>query len=384
MSSISKALVVSPGNRFPMGYLGVASCFMPGNFAGIAAVSPFSDRASGLDIVTTNREMKRIFGSPRTLEPSMGLPRLQMLQVNTQSPAFGVVVPAVEAKTTQAVKKTLDTQPQKSLWQTVTQPKVLIVAGTVAAVAGAAAAYYFFPVATAAHAVTIGNTSRAVAMNTHQLFIRPGFANALFLADMALKIGVIPAAKMSLPLLLPVISTTIVTTLGTLVLLYVANQAWKAAKAAMWGAGTVVANRFSHECDQTYVGMAIKKIVVLTASPFMPSNQPAPALEIDDVAQEDEVVVQSAPLQITGSIADPSIQVITKEEAQEIEASKAKRNTRGKKATAAARARKAQVKAQSTWTDSIIRAGLVTAAAGASVYFYAKAKPDLDFVSTEF
>lgn len=190
------------------------------------------------------------------------------------SNSFGVI-PAqttAEAKTAQVVKKTLGIPPQKSLWQTMTQPKVLIAAGTMGAVAGAAAACYFFPVATAAHAATMTAAGRAVAINTHQLLIHPGIANSLLLADLLLKIAVIPAVKFSLPFLLPVISTVIVTTVGMLILLHVANKVWDVAKVAMRKVLSAFIRRINHECDKTYTGMAFKKFVIMSLFPCLPPH----------------------------------------------------------------------------------------------------------------
>ena len=231
-------------------------------------------------------------------------------------------------------------------------------------------------------------------MNTHQLFIQPGIANTMMLADLVLQAAVVPAAKLSLPVLLPVISTAIVTTLGTLLLIYLANQAWKVAKVALWGAGTAVVQRFNHECDQTYFGMAARAVfmksvfpcgvppMLANLSPSAPQAEPVSSVPAAVLAQKE--IVPSAPLQITGCVADPSIQVISKEEAKQIEAGKVKRNERGQQAQAAALAKKAQIKAQRTWMEIIAGIVLVTAAGGAIVYIGAEAKPDFDSIAKEF
>jgi hypothetical protein len=386
---MSNAIVPYAATGFSRPYLGVASWIIPGLSSQIPGVSPFANRAITLNLNAAQSDMRRMFGSP-SHEPSVVLP-FQQNRVVTVAP---IAAAPVKEKTAQVAAKTVTPEAKKTLWQTVTQPKVLIAAATVLTVAGGAAAYYFFPVATMAHAVTAGHAGRAVAMNTQQLLIRPGFANSLFLADLVLKAAIVPAAKITLPILLPVISTAIVTTLGTIILLYVANQAWKAAKYAIWGAGSAVVNRLGHECDQTYLGMGVKAIVTTTVSPlispFMTAEQPVIAPKPDavstaqdlELAEESDEEVQPRRLKIEDS-SEPKVQEIDDAEAARFEATRAAKNKKAREFLAAKQAQKAQMKAQSTWMGSFIKAGLVTAGLGAGAYFFIKAKPDFDFISTE-
>ena len=126
----------------------------------------------------------------------------------------------------------------------------------------------FFPVASAAHASTIAGAGHAFAINTHQLFIQPGIANTMMLAEYGVTSSCCSSSQtFRFPVLLPVISTAIVTTLGTLLLIYLANQAWKVAKVALLGSGTAVVQRFNHECDQTYFGMAAQAVFMKSVFP---------------------------------------------------------------------------------------------------------------------
>ncbi len=264
--------------------------------------------------------------------------------------------------------KTADAEPKKSLFQTLTQRKVLIAAGAVlgvVALGGAAAvAYSCYPVATAAYAAAVGNAGRAAVINTHQLFIQPGLANTLFMANLAMKAAIIPAAQITLPVLLPVISTAIVTTLGTLVLICVANKVWIVAKAAAWSAGSAVANKFGNELDKTYVGTALKTVVVTTVAQLVEEEKDTvdiakimPALKD---REESEVEMQPL-LQIAGS------QEVDETEAERIETLQAKNNQSGKSA-------------KSSWMRTVLTASAIAAGVGAGIYFLPK-MPDMDFIN---
>lgn len=284
--------------------------------------------------------------------------------------------PAKTADTKPA--KTADVEPKKSLFQTLTQRKVLIVAGVILGVAvlggAAAAAYYFYPVATTAHAMMVGHAGRVVALNTHQLLIRPGFTNTLIMAKMA-KAAIVPVAAASGKVILPALSTVIVSTLGAFGLLCAANKAWKLAKSAMWGAGTTVANKFDEQLTQTGLGRGAKWIlgpaVSTIASPivsaFAPTDTTPGEPEFDDEDSVSEDVALQPRLLIKGSDnRDPKIEVADEAEAARVE--KGRKNKNSLKA----RARKAQAKTESTWTQSIISHGLLLAALGGGVYWYTK------------
>lgn len=178
---------------------------------------------------------------------------------------FGSIAPYKHFQGPTSIRQSaLTAEPKKSLFQTLTQRKVLIAVGAILGVAGvagaAAAAYYFYPVATAAHAATVGHAGRAVAMNMQELVIRPGFANTMLMANLAMKMAVIPAAHASSIVVLPMIGTVVMTTLLTLGILYVANKVWKAVEATIWGAGTAIANKISEQLDQTGLGKGVKML----------------------------------------------------------------------------------------------------------------------------
>jgi len=273
--------------------------------------------------------------------------------------------------------KTADVESKQSLFQALTQRKVLIAAAAVLSIAGiaatAGAAYYFYPVATAAYAAIAGNAGRAALMNTHQLFIQPGFANTLFMANFALQAAIIPAAKITLPVLLPVISTAIVTTLCALAALYVANRVWIAAKAVIWGAGSAVVNKFGQELDKTYVGMAAKSVVVSTVSPlvapFMEEEKSETKLDVNTAkimparGDDEEFEVEVQPRSQISDSSVPSVQEVDVAEAEQIDALRVENNREEKSA---------QEKAQSSW-GNFLMAGLITAAGvGAGLYFSQK------------
>lgn len=369
-------------------YMGVASSALRGFYFDQGLSSLTTGKSKLLDIFATQAEMRRVFGSPSREPRLLASERVQIAAVpreeaqapaRTVAPVSTAIVVAKDSKPAQTVAA----EPKKSLWQTLTQRKVLIAAGVVLGVAtlggAAAAAYYFYPVATAAHAVTVGQVGRAAAMNTHQLFIRPGFANTLFFANLAMKAAVIPAAKVTLPLLLPVISTAIVTTVGTLILLYVANKAWQAAKAAMWGTGSFVANKFDEQLTQTGLGRGAKWLVgplVSTAvSPIVSALAPEettsgePESDEEDSIEDVTDVALQPRLQIEGPAKKAKAEVTDEAEAVRVE-----KSHQGKKA----KARKAQARTESTWTETIIRTSLLAAGLSAGIYFYTKAKPDLN------
>lgn len=184
-------------------------------------------------------------------------------------------------------------EPKKSLWQTVTQPKVLKVAGVILGVAamvalgGVVAASYYAPIVTFAQTpavVQAGNfvahytthqlvpaaaqAGRFVALNTHKLLIAPGFENALFFTTMAMHTAIIPALKTVLPIVFPVISTMIISTLAAYLVLCVANRVWGAVKGAVWSAGAAVVHAFERELDKTYVGRGFKALFTTAAAPI--------------------------------------------------------------------------------------------------------------------
>ncbi|HEX4839072.1 MAG TPA: hypothetical protein VFU89_01370 [Rhabdochlamydiaceae bacterium] len=222
-------------------------------------------------------------------------------------------VPSVEEVEEEASQDQTDptvAEPKKSLWQTVTQPKVLKVAAIILGVAamvalgGVVAASYYAPIVTFAQTpavVQAGNfvahytthqlvpaaaqAGRFVALNTHKLLIVPGFENVWFFATMAMHTAIIPAAKAALPVVLPVISTAIVGTLAVLATLYVANRVWQAVKGVVWGAITAVAHAFGRELDKTYVGMAAKAVVTTVAAPLIE------AFEMEDFEDKKEEAV---------------------------------------------------------------------------------------------
>ncbi len=284
--------------------------------------------------------------------------------VRPEAVSKSVWTPVVPEDLDPTPAKTADVESKKSLFQPLTQRKVLVAAGAVLSIAATAgAAYYFYPVATAAYAV-----GRAVAMNTHQ-FIQPGLANTLFMANLAMKVAIIPAAKITLPVLLPMISTAIVTTLGTLALLYVTNRVWIAAKAVIWGAGSAVVNKFGQELDKTYVGMAAKAVVVATVSPFVApfiteeKSETTPDVDTSEIMsdiEDDEVESQPRLLADSGG---PTVQEVDDAEAEQIEALRVENNQEEKSA---------QEKAQSSW-GTFLMAGLITAGVvGAGLYFSPK------------
>ena len=243
-----------------------------------------------------------ILAQPVTMQPSMGcvarqriaqqsLPRLELVEE-------GLPVPAAQTTAT--------AEPKKSLWQTVTQPKVLKVAGVILGAAAmvalggvaAAAAYQYYPAATLAMAKVTSDTGRFVALNTHQLLIAPGIENVLFFMTIAVKTAIIPAAKVAIPIILSAISTAIVSTLAILAALYVVNRAWQAVKTAVWAAGSAIANAFGKELDKTYAGMAAKAVVTTAAAPIIEALEDWVMVNKEE-EHEEEATVQ--PVSIQGS-----------------------------------------------------------------------------------
>ncbi len=150
----------------------------------------------------------------------------------------------------------------KNVFQTLTQRKVLMVAGSaLLLVAGGAAAYCLYPVATAAFAATALEVGNTAATSTLESFILPGFANTMFLGNLIMKMAIIPAANLTIPVLLPLISTAICTTLTTLALIYVANRVWVATTGVVGSAGSKFCTVAGNELDKTCVGTAVKEII---------------------------------------------------------------------------------------------------------------------------
>jgi len=147
----------------------------------------------------------------------------------------------------------------------------------------------------------------------------------------------------------------------------------------MWGAGSVVANRFSAECDKTYLGIGMKKIVMITAAPVVALCSPAeesPEAPKAIEAKKDPVVAQPVSLQIADAVAPlPQVQEISENEAAKLEA-KAKRNVNGKRVQAE-RVSKAKAQAKSTWLESMAKAGLVTASVVVTGVLFHQIKADM-------
>jgi len=112
----------------------------------------------------------------------------------------------------------------------------------------------------------------------------------LFFATMAMHTAIIPAAKVALPVVLPVISTMIISTLAAYLVLCVANKVWGAVKGLVWGAMAAVAHAFGRELDKTYVGMAAKGAVTTVAGPIIEAFE---MKDFDDEDKGEEVVLQS-------------------------------------------------------------------------------------------
>ncbi|HEX2579367.1 MAG TPA: hypothetical protein VHK67_03075 [Rhabdochlamydiaceae bacterium] len=287
------------------------------------------------------------------------LPRLELME--EPSPA--------DEKSAQ----TATAQPKKSLWQTITQPKVLRVAGIILGVtamaglggAAAAAAYHYYPVATVAQATAVANAGRIVALNTHQLLILPGVENVLFYAMMAINTAIIPAAKVALPVFLPAVSTAVVSTLTTLVILYAANRVWQAAKNVVWAATSAVANAFGKELDKTYPGMAVKAIVATAAAPIVEMfDENSFEMIGDDKEQRDEEVAV-LPSSIRGSDAsEPAVEVTTEQENASVE------KTRQKK--------KKRAKPQRSLANRIASYALLALAVGGGAYLYSRGNAGLN------
>jgi hypothetical protein len=151
----------------------------------------------------------------------------------------------------------------------------------------------------------------------------------------------------------------------------------------MWGAGSAVANKFDEQLTQTGLGKGIKwlvgPIVSTAVSPIVSALAPAeitagePESDEEDSLEDVQQLAAQPRLQIQGSVnRDPKSEATNEAEAVRIE-----KGRRSKKVQEA-RARKAQAKTASTWTETIIRTSLIAAGLGAGIYFYTKAKPDLN------
>jgi hypothetical protein len=242
-----------------------------------------------------------------------------------------------------------------NVFRTLTQRKVLIVSGSAltALGIGGAAAYFFNPVTTAAHAAAAFKIGSAAAMSANLVLIQPGYANTMLIADVLMKVAVMPTAQITGAVVLPMLSTAIMTTLGAFLLLYVGNKVWEATKVAVWGAGSAVVNKFGEELDKTYAGQAVKFAIKTTASPYLALMEPTDATRSDVESSEETSEEEVQPkLQIDGSTEGDD--VIAEEEARI----------------------KAQKKAQSSFPVKVLKAGLMTAGLGAGAYFVYKCMPD--------
>ncbi len=153
---------------------------------------------------------------------------------------------------------------KKGLLERLSQHKAVIAAGSALTVlaSGGAAAYFFYPVATVAHIATAVKIGSAAAMGTHLLLIQPGLVNAMLIADVLLKVAVVPAAQVTATIVMPAISTVVISALGAFILLCIANKAWEVSKFALYNVGIFALNIVGKQLDRTMLGRGIKSIAI--------------------------------------------------------------------------------------------------------------------------
>jgi hypothetical protein len=254
----------------------------------------------------------------------------------------------------------IPTVSREGLFQNVTLGKVAKVAGFALLVTvGGTAAYHFYPIIAGIQGATALEAGRAVATNIgtaaltiHGSMIQPGFAGTLLLANLIKDFAVIPVAKMTLPVLLPVISTAVVTTLTTLAVLYVASKMWIVASAALWNTGSTVANKMSKELDQTLPGQVVKFAVVKAVAPYTNVIKALMAPKESEVSEE----------------ARNEFLLTDSEESSGEEVDGSNRIENGNSTETKTKRTKTQKKAQQTFGNAVLWAGLYTVGLGAAGY----------------
>lgn len=256
----------------------------------------------------------------------------------------------------------IPTAPREGLFQNVTLGKVVKVAGFALLVTvGGVAAYHFYPVVAGIQGATALEAGRAVAMNMSTAavaingsMIQPGFAGTLLIANLVKDFAIIPVAKMTLPVLLPVISTAVVTTLTTIALLYVANKMWMVASAAIWNTGSAVANKMGEELDKTLPGQVVKFAAVKAVAPYTNVVKALMAPKESEVSEEE----------INQFLLTDS----EESSGEEIDGSYSIGNGNSTEEAKTAKRAKTQKKTQQTAGNALLWAGLYTVGLGAAGY----------------
>lgn len=248
--------------------------------------------------------------------------------VPSAKPAVRTTLPTVEERVDSAAGFEKPIVPTMSLFQRVTQPKVLIGVGVALTTIGVIGAAYAFPVATAAHAVTIGQAARSTLIHTHA-FLQPGLAANALLLDMALKTTGI-AASIAMPVVSPALSMAIVGVLGGIAAIYVANKVWTASKVVICSAASFALNTLDKALCQSGPGWLLKTVVILPVysafSAVFGSSAQAP-------------VSQSEPSEKQQTVANPEkAQEIREDKAQELSPPVTMRDNPGMSKPAAAAA----------------------------------------------
>jgi hypothetical protein len=191
-----------------------------------------------------------------------------------------------------------------------------------------------------------------VAMGAHA-GVAAGFINTMFIADVLMKVAVFPAAKVTATAILPMVSTAVMMTLGTFALLYVGNKVWEASKIAMYSAGSAIANKFGEELDKTYAGQTVKFVALTVAEPYVALLEGGK----EGVSSEEESDEQSFDI-----VSTTHSQGVDKSEEFASKKSDLEDEITGERI-------KTQKKTKRTFTENVIRAGLMTAVLGFGGYY---------------
>ncbi len=319
------------------------------NRNGSPTYTPFAFGPAGLPLNQYFGKGPMAFPKLITQAPAQPIVPARVALVATPAPAQPIA-PGQVVEAPQEAAPTV-AQPTKNLFQTVTQPKVLIATGVALTAIGIGVAAYMFPATATAYAATIGNASQAAVVHTGN-FLQPGIAAHAIFFDLAFKTVILPGVKISVPVLLPVISTAVVATIGIIAISYIAmkifqyyqNMASNIGASALHaasnlpgagivttvGRGAMAAGQFT--LDVLVPDLEADEVVATPPAPLADEEQP-PALEAD---------VAPVQQQATGPGRKP--------------------------------------KAPSTWTAFAIRAGFFGTLLGLSTYYASQiAKESADF-----
>lgn len=215
---------------------------------------------------------KRVLNKPQTPpQPStraMTAPRTAAQIANSRAPKKGITTVAASTTPTLA-KKTLTKGP--SLIGRITKPKNLLLIGAASGAIAAKAAFISL-------AMKIGPTAAGhVFAQEIMLFLAPGATALAFGLELALKTATSMFVNGALPIILPILSTVVVTTLVVGLATYLAYLLLLAMKNRIYAFG----ERVGAALDKTMIGRAVKATALAVISAFSPIEEKAKEKKVE-------------------------------------------------------------------------------------------------------